>query len=186
MLQETIHYYDELITQFLFKFASERLLDFMSFITIFGAEVVIFLVIFAVFLALLLKKWHEALLLILIPGIGWAIVNILKEIFHRARPVIHNPLLILHSYSFPSGHAFLAMSFYGLLIFIAFKYIQNLILKWFIIVLLSLLILFVGLSRIYIGVHYPTDVLGGFLLGFLWLYGFIYILGKYKNNPSNN
>lgn len=91
----------------------------------------------------------------------------LKNIFRRIRPEIHQ-LISIGGYSFPSGHSMVSMSFYGFLIFLCFKNYKNNV-RYLIALLLSLLIFLIGLSRIYLGVHYPSDVAGGFSLGMLWL-----------------
>jgi membrane-associated phospholipid phosphatase len=99
----------------------------------------------------------------------------LKLLFSRPRPLI--PLLEpAWGYSFPSGHSMMSFAFYGLLIFLAYKYLQRPWLKWSLILLFGLLILLIGLSRIYLRVHYATDVLAGFAVGIFWLILSIYLL----------
>ncbi len=91
---------------------------------------------------------------------------ILKNIFARPRPsVVH--MVAEHSHSFPSGHSFVGMAFYSLLIYIIIVRIKHPI-KWLPCTALGLLILCIGLSRIYLGVHYPSDVLAGLCGGFVW------------------
>ena len=92
----------------------------------------------------------------------------LKMIFNRARPL--TPLLHeVPGLSFPSGHAFMSFTFFGLLIYVVHKKIKNSILKIVLIILLLCIILMVGISRIYLRVHYATDVMAGFALGIMWL-----------------
>lgn len=98
-----------------------------------------------------------------------SIINyLLKIVFMRARPDI-NPLVVETSYSFPSGHAMISMAFYGYLIYIMYYYIDNKIIKRLFIYLLSILILLIGISRIYLGVHYTSDVIGGFCFAIVYL-----------------
>jgi membrane-associated phospholipid phosphatase len=93
---------------------------------------------------------------------------ILKLIFHRDRPV--SPLLrAAKGFSFPSGHALMGVTFYGLLIVMVWQIVQQPWLKWTLSVFLVLLILAIGLSRIYLRVHYASDVLAGFSVGLVWL-----------------
>jgi membrane-associated phospholipid phosphatase len=93
---------------------------------------------------------------------------LLKQLFNRPRPLI--PLLEpVSGLSFPSGHALMSVSFYGLLIFLAWENVNKRSLKWVIISLLLLLILLIGFSRIYFRVHYFSDVLAGFAAGIIWL-----------------
>jgi undecaprenyl-diphosphatase len=104
----------------------------------------------------------------------------LKMIFHRDRPM--SPLLAgAMGFSFPSGHALMSTTFYGLLIFIVFESIKNKVLKWTLIMALSLLVLFIGISRVYLRVHYASDVIAGFCVGVTWLLLSIWVLGKIEN-----
>ena len=121
------------------------------------------------------KQDTKELFLILI--ISLIINNILKLIFMRPRPdLIH--LVIEKTYSFPSGHASTAMTFYG---FIIYKLrFQNLSpnLKMLITICLSTLIILIGYSRIYLNVHYVSDVCAGFLTSMILLYLFINFKNK--------
>jgi len=96
------------------------------------------------------------------------IMFLLKFIFQRPRPEI--PLLEkVSGFSFPSGHAFMSVTFYGLLIYIVWKEVRQSWLRISIIVLLAALIILIGISRIYLRVHYASDVIAGFAIGFGWL-----------------
>jgi undecaprenyl-diphosphatase len=105
-------------------------------------------------------------------GVGLGIIallvsNVLKLLIHRTRPDTYVPR-VFHSYSFPSGHASATMIGFGILGLLAAKHLPA---PWSVLVPvgLGLLILLVGLSRVYLGAHYPTDVLGGWLFGLLVL-----------------
>lgn len=100
--------------------------------------------------------------------------QVLKMVFNRQRPV-GNRLIEASGYSFPSGHSMISMAFYGLLIYLAYKNIKNTKLKYTICIGLTLLIALIGISRIYLGVHYPSDVAGGFLLSIAYLIVFTQI-----------
>jgi len=97
--------------------------------------------------------------------------NILKLIVRRARPTGFR-LIAETGYSFPSGHSMVSMAFYGYLIYLIYKNVRNKKLRWTLMTCFSLLILIIGLSRIYLGVHYTSDVFAGFLfsLGYLVVY----------------
>lgn len=102
---------------------------------------------------------------------------VLKNLFGRPRP--QDPLLrTVSGLSFPSGHALLSVAFYGLLIYLVWHNIANKLLRWILIVLLILLILTIGLSRIYLRVHYASDVLAGFAMGVIWLVLSIWIVRR--------
>ena len=93
---------------------------------------------------------------------------LLKQLFQRKRPL--SPLLkAAKGLSFPSGHAIMAVTFYGLLIYILQHSITIEWLKWLMTVLVILLIILIGFSRVYLRVHYASDVAAGFIIGLLWL-----------------
>lgn len=96
--------------------------------------------------------------------LNWA----LKTLFHRARPVIHR-IIEAEGYSFPSGHSMAAFSFYGALAFLIWRHVPASLGRSLMIVLSTLFILAIGISRIYLGVHYPSDVLGGYFVSGCWL-----------------
>ncbi len=97
-----------------------------------------------------------------------ALLNqLLKNVIKRPRPVIGDGKF--SGYSFPSGHAMVSMAFYGLLIYLVFSSNLNKKVKILLITCLSLIILLIGFSRIYLGAHYITDVLSGFTLSIFYL-----------------
>lgn len=101
---------------------------------------------------------------------GGMILNVLlKYAFHRARPHFDDPILTLTSYSFPSGHTMMATVLYGVVA--AYLVAKTRDLRWRVLVILSasLMILLVGSSRIYLGAHYLSDVLGAIAEGLAWL-----------------
>ena len=111
--------------------------------------------------------------------------NILKLIFTRSRPLDIN-LIIETGYSFPSGHSMVSFAFYGFLAYFIYHTNLNRYLKILYILLLGLLVLLIGISRIYLGVHYASDVLGGFAISALYLVIFIkYIYNKNKEEKLN-
>lgn len=103
--------------------------------------------------------------------------NGLKFIFRRPRPLIEH-LVVETGFSFPSGHSSSAMAFYGFLIYLTIKNCSNKFAKWGIVVALSLVILGIGMSRIYLGVHYPSDVVGSFIYTVGYLLFFIKLFEK--------
>ncbi|CAI6085567.1 phosphatase PAP2 family protein [Cohnella sp. JJ-181] len=110
---------------------------------------------------------------------GSPVLNvILKLAFHRARPNLHR-LIEETGFSFPSGHSMGAFSLYGILTYLLWKHIPawrgRLILLW----ASGALILSIGISRIYLGVHYPSDVLGGYLASGFWIALSIWIYRRY-------
>ena len=107
-----------------------------------------------------------------------AFVNFtLKQILQRSRPIEHR-IIQESGYSFPSGHSMVSMAFYGYLIYLIYKHIKNKYLKILLISLLSLLIINIGTSRIYLGVHYTSDVLAGFLVAIAYLVVYVHAVNK--------
>lgn len=103
-------------------------------------------------------------------NLGAAIVIdlVLKEIIQRPRPDGFR-LITEVGYSFPSGHSMVAMAFYGLLIYLVWRYESSRALKYLFCTTFTLVIIFTGVSRIYLGVHYASDVLAGFAVALAWL-----------------
>lgn len=151
-------------------FISDAVTPFAKFITNFGGIFVI--VFFTVLLLLFLKNRKQKILIpinmVLVIGLNQA----LKFILQRPRPIEYR-IIDEIGYSFPSGHSMLSLAFYGYLIYLTHLNIKNKYLKWFIIVLLSVLIGLIGISRIYLGVHYTSDVLAGYLIAFVYLIVFV-------------
>jgi len=122
-----------------------------------------------IFYFLLVKKqnWFS-IRVITIAISSLVLMLLLKQLFQRKRPL--SPLLkAARGLSFPSGHAIMAVTFYGLLIYILQHSITIDWLKWLITVLVILLIILIGFSRVYLRVHYASDVAAGFIIGLLWL-----------------
>jgi undecaprenyl-diphosphatase len=118
------------------------------------------------------KNWWGLLALFFAVAIGQAVLNILKVVFQRPRPKTD---VYVFSYSFPSGHVFSATVIYGFCIYLTFRFIKNATVKWIVSALLALLILLIGFSRVYLGVHWLSDVLAGYATGFAWLLFSIFV-----------
>lgn len=112
------------------------------------------------------KRWAMARLLFATTT-GTLVFSGLKLLFQRSRPA--DMLVTATGYSFPSGHAFMAMVFYGTLIWLAWTESQSKPLQVAATVFGTLMIVLIGVSRIYLGVHWMTDVLAGYLTGLVWL-----------------
>ncbi len=147
-----------------------------KFITNFGGA--IFLIIATIILFILIKNKKIGFSIISNLVIVTILNQSLKNILQRPRP---NEFRIVEEtgYSFPSGHSMASMAFYGYLIYLIYKYVKNKYLKWTLIVLLGILICTIGISRIYLGVHYTSDVLGGFLISISYLVIYISAVNKF-------
>lgn len=103
---------------------------------------------------------------------------VIKVLVSRDRPLEYM-LILEDNYSFPSAHSMLAVAFYGYLAYIAIKYLNKKFLKFFSVTGCILLTILVGISRIFLGVHYTTDVICGLLFGYIYLLIYIKIIKKY-------
>ncbi len=164
---------DDIVYKFIAShFISNSLTPIVKIITFFGSA--IWIVIFTIILFVIIRNKRQNILLGTNLCIVTIINQILKHIFKRSRPTEFR-IIDESGYSFPSGHSMVSMAFYGYLIYLVYKNIKNKYLKWILIVVLSILIVLIGISRIYLGVHYTSDVLGGYLLSVSYLVLFIHI-----------
>lgn len=173
----------ETFDQGAFSFLAQQVNDIntnvMQVLTFLGTHTFLIpanLVLIAYFLFIKRHRWYS----IKVPVVAISsllLMFFLKMIFHRDRPL--TPLLdAAKGYSFPSGHATMSITFYGLLIYIVWQNISHIWIKWSLTVLLALLINFIGVSRVYLRVHYASDVLAGFCVGLMWLLLSLWILKK--------
>lgn len=147
-----------------------------KFITNFGGA--IFLIVLTVFLFLVIKNRKIGVSIFSNLVIITVLNQLLKRILQRPRPTEFR-IIEETGYSFPSGHSMISMAFYGYLIYLIYKYVKNKYVKWISIVLLGILICSIGISRIYLGVHYTSDVLGGFLISVSYLVVYISAINKF-------
>ena len=147
-----------------------------KFITNFGGA--IFLIVVTIVLFILIKNKKIRLSIFSNLVIITILNQLLKRILQRPRPTEYR-IIEETGYSFPSGHSMISMAFYGYLIYLIYKYAKNKYIKWISIVLLSILICAIGISRIYLGVHYTSDVLGGFLISISYLIIYISAVNKF-------
>jgi len=153
--------------------------DVMQVFSFLGAHTFLIpanLTLVAYFLLIKKHRWYS----IKVPVVAMSsllLMFLLKIIFQRDRPL--TPLLeAAQGYSFPSGHALMSITFYGLMIFLVWLNVKNNWIKWILTILLALLIIFIGVSRVYLRVHYSSDVLAGFCVGLMWLLLSLWLLRK--------
>ena len=150
---------DEAIYNTLFSIRNQFWDTFFSMITICGNTItVIILVAISLFF---LKKERYLLLIAVCTTVG--MTQLFKCLVQRTRPD-HIRLIVEKGYSFPSGHAMISISLYGFFLYFVYHNVKNKQLRWIFISLLSILILGIGCSSVYLGVHYPSDILGGYCL----------------------
>ncbi len=158
------------------KFISNNITMLAIFITNFGSATILILISMILLLAIKDKKIGLSICLNLV--IEASLNALLKNIIQRPRPS-GIKLIIENGYSFPSGHSMASMTFYGFLIYLIYKYVKNKKIKWSLISMLSILIVAIGLSRIYLGVHYISDVLGGFLISISYLIVYTSLIDRF-------
>lgn len=145
----------------------------IKYITWFGSATCLILI---TLLSFILKNKKISICILSNLTIITLLNQIFKFIFVRPRPTEFR-IITETGYSFPSGHSMISMAFYGFIIYLIYNKVKNKYIKWLLIIFLSLLIISIGISRIYLGVHYTSDVLGGFLISISYL--ILYI--KYTN-----
>ena len=156
--------------------------ELMQAITFFGTHSFLIpanIILLIYFLFIRRHRWYS-IKVAAIALSSTAMMFFLKTLFGRERPLF--PLLKpALGYSFPSGHSMMSFAFYGLLIYLSYRYIHNPILKWLFIIVFGTLIILIGFSRIYLRVHYASDVLAGFSVGTIWLIVSILVLNRLEN-----
>lgn len=169
MFHQTTDVFDMVMIWLTRYFASPRVDQVMIFITDLGYGKPYFLIVSAIFLLILyLKRWREAAGLAICLA-GGAVLNLLlKNLFERARPELFR-LVEATGYSFPSGHAMVSLCFYGMAAFLLARGLKRWQGRVLVISAAGLLIAAIGVSRVYLGVHYPTDIAAGYAAGSMWL-----------------
>lgn len=163
---------------------NDNLTTIMKLITKLGnTEVVIPLAIITIIFTIFKIKNKKLSLSITLNLIGITLINqILKHIIKRDRPVGYR-LIEMSGYSFPSGHAMASMAFYGLLIYIIKRLGKNKYINNLLITINIAIIILIGVSRIYLGVHYLSDVITGYSISIIYLFIITKVLNKYKIIP---
>lgn len=159
------NYFDIKIYDFIISFKSEFNTYFFKIITFLCSIKFIALMCIISILLTLIKKDKSYLLIILVTLVSSVVNLIIKSIIRRDRPDKINWLITEGNFSFPSGHSMMATVFYGFLAYLLYRSNFNRNVKIIILIMMFFLILLIGISRIYLGVHYTSDVIGGFLWG---------------------
>lgn len=147
-----------------------------KFVTNFGGAIC--LIGIAIILVVGMKNKKIGVAIVFNLGIITILNQSLKRILQRPRPEGFR-IINESGYSFPSGHSMISMAFYGFLIYLIYKNVKNNYLKWSLITVLGILIVGIGISRIYLGVHYTSDVIAGFLISISYLIIYISVVNKW-------
>ena len=161
--------FDDAVTAYVQSFRSPPLTDFATFLTNFG-DIYGYLGMIAVltgFFFVRYRNWKFSLQVTTALVLAIVVNLVLKRWINRPRPA-GDHLVEVMTLSFPSGHAMSAMAFYGFLVYLIWRYAH----RWWLKIALTLLCVFVilgiGMSRIYLGVHYPSDIVAGYQGGLFW------------------
>lgn len=187
LLSHELGTFDSVAGRWVRHFSSDWLTRIAIVITYLGSvttEIALILGVGAYLLFRLNQVWETVILAISLAG-GWVLNVALKVLFHRPRPDIHH-LVEAEGYSFPSGHAMVATAFYGMLGYLLWLNLRKRLNRSrYVIVFTALLILSIGISRVYLGVHYPSDVIAGFAAGGVCLVACIIGLSAIQYCNSN-
>jgi membrane-associated phospholipid phosphatase len=166
---DIIHVYDRQILEWLGSLRSSATNGPAIDITALGSPTVLTLLTISTVSLLLTLKNYLAAIYLTLASIGAGIGTILiKDILGRERPTVIPKLVEISGLSYPSGHSFGASAFYFSLAVILASYLKHLHVRVGLFVFASLFIGLIGISRLYLGVHYPSDVLSGIFLGMSW------------------
>jgi undecaprenyl-diphosphatase len=151
-------------------FASPAATTFMQAITMLGSAQALALVILVSAAILVFRRTGVEALGLIAASAGAGLLDaILKLWFHRQRPSVEWALARESTFSFPSGHAMLSLVVYGMVLYLILRLSHSRLLDVAASLIALPLILGIGVSRVYLGVHYPSDILAGYLAGAIWL-----------------
>jgi undecaprenyl-diphosphatase len=173
--------FDNAVFQFVsWHITNPKLTPFMKEVTYFASATFLQIAYGSVLLFYIVRKNFKRAVEIFAIGFGGFLVTYcMKLFFHRLRPP-HPLIAPLQNFSFPSGHATSGFIFYGLLAYLFWKTKISIHVRYVVISLLILFSLLIGFSRIYLRLHYPSDVLAGFCTGFAWLLISVYLFDLLK------
>ncbi|PID22264.1 phosphatase PAP2 family protein [Sporosarcina sp. P3] len=183
---QSISSFDEPIIDFVQSAESPGLTSIMKLFTTIGSTTSVALLALLTLGVLVWKKHRAQAVLFAIALAGTGILNqLLKFIFKRERPDFHR-LIDIGGYSFPSGHTMMAFSLYTILAYIVWRNLVNSGSRVAIILLAAMMIVMIAVSRIYLGVHFPSDIVGGVLASSVWLFASIAFYQRFQRQKSGN
>ncbi|KOP71183.1 phosphoesterase PA-phosphatase [Bacillus sp. FJAT-21945] len=177
--------FDSTVISFVQGLENSALTVVMKVFTFIGdtKAVIVLSILVIIFLYVVLKHRIE-LILFIVAILGSAMLNqLLKYSFQRARPELHR-LIEIESYSFPSGHAMNAFTVYTVISFLLWRHIPSRAGRTTLIIISALMIFSIGISRIYLGVHYPSDIIAGYFASGCWLGMVIWFFQRYQESRS--
>jgi membrane-associated phospholipid phosphatase len=169
-LQEGDTQVDQRLATWLHDHATPALTSFFDAVTLLGNLATLVVVVVIASVVLWRKRWLGDLLLLVLAAVGAEVITVgLKEGFQRERPFFSDPLATERTFSFPSGHASVSLAVYGTLGYIAARHLQSRRAQLLALVSAAVLVLLIGFSRLYLGVHYLSDVVAGYSIALAWV-----------------
>jgi undecaprenyl-diphosphatase len=170
MAGDPIYTVDQWVLEHVLYFRTPSLSIIMILITQLGEWITITIASVLIAVFFILKKRRGSLIGYITTVVGGSILDyVLKQAIQRTRPISETTLISVGGFSFPSGHAMLSMVFYGMISYFLIRYIKQWRFRMLIVISVGFLIFLIGFSRIYLQVHYLSDVLAGYAGGLFWL-----------------
>ena len=179
LLRDNLQWFDLPLTMAVQSLESPLLTEIMKFFSFIGSTWVVIIIAFIniIFFFFVFKYRSEVIFFVVTLSGSTLLNSLLKNLFERERPISHR-LIEAPGYSFPSGHSMAAFTLYAVLAILLWNHLKTKTGKTITIIVLSLFIFAIGISRIYLGVHYPSDVLGGYLTSFIWVFISMHLFNK--------
>jgi membrane-associated phospholipid phosphatase len=169
-LQEGDTRVDERLATWLHDHATPTLTSFFDAVTLLGNLATLVAVVVIASIVLWRKGWFSDLLLLVLAAVGAEVITIgLKHGFQRERPFFPDPLATERTFSFPSGHASVSLAVYGTLGYIAARHLDSRRAQVLALGSAAMLVLLIGFSRLYLGVHFLSDVVAGYSIALAWV-----------------
>lgn len=182
-----LHVFDQDVSEYIQDWRADQWTAIAKVFTFMGSGSTEFILFFLIAILLLFKFKHRWETLVLFVGVlgAWGLNTWLKGIFERERPSVEGWLTQVDGFSFPSGHSMVSILFYGLLAYLLWVNVrQTWKAAWLVPVIAVLLVVCIGLSRIYLGVHYPSDVLAGYSAGGIGLIGCMHAIRTIRSRRA--
>lgn len=182
LFQNEIHIFDNTVYYYVSKAINPIMTIIAKAITTIGSAYVIIPI--WIISIIVFRKRKEVKYIFVNLGLIFIVNQLLKMIIARPRPEGYR-IVEESGYSFPSGHSMVSMAFYGLFAYLIYKNVKNKYLKWTAITALTIMIALIGLSRIYLGVHYASDVIAGFCISICYLMIFTKVIKEQLGATPN-
>lgn len=182
IVNESIAHFDTAVIEFVQGLEVPWLTSIMKVFTWIGSGYVVTAIALIGFIVLyfVLRYRHQAFLLLTVVTGSILLNKALKSYFKRERPEIHR-ILDANGFSFPSGHSMMAFALYAIIAYIAWRNVKTTMSRVALVLFTAFMIIMIGTSRIYLGVHYPSDIVGGFAVSALWMTFAISVYAYFQN-----